>query len=399
MKKVLVILMAIAMLMLCSCSSGEETIIIGESNKVVDDAIDSTPAPPAEYEAEVEETERPRWQETFVSETGINVVIDAEIVIPDVENFPVVAATPSRFSAEDAQKYAKLLFGDVPLYNYEMYGMTVPEESKLTKTDWTFQETETDSTLIVMNSKGGYLQISNNKTRGDAFLSYAAKPRTSAAYWTWPLAEKGDEGAQKAAEKAIAMAEALGIENAAAVGIYKGGSPDKPMYYIFLSRTVGGIAPAHKEDFFGTQAFEVDDAPMEDVAWPEEQIEMFVSGDEVIEINWRHTQQMGEVKNENVSILPLEDIKPIITKMLDAKLKEHEESFLFEGDSIVIDTVTLGVMRVRHNSKDGTENLYFPVWDAVGEIEGPSARTEFERISFLTVNAIDGSNIDRGLGY
>lgn len=62
-----------------------------------------------------------------------------------------------------------------------------------------------------------------------------------------------------------------------------------------------------------------------------------------------------------------------------------------------IDEIKLGLMRVKNQDSDGEYTLV-PVWDFYGSYsyseEGPN-----EPMSFLTINAMDGSIIDRGLGY
>mgnify|MGYP005831456645 FL=1 len=63
-----------------------------------------------------------------------------------------------------------------------------------------------------------------------------------------------------------------------------------------------------------------------------------------------------------------------------------------------IHEVKLGLMRItEQNSKD--TGLIIPVWDFMGTYEEKETFFDDTYTSLLTINAIDGSIIDRGLGY
>lgn len=81
-----------------------------------------------------------------------------------------------------------------------------------------------------------------------------------------------------------------------------------------------------------------------------------------------------------------------------------EEAFGDDAQkTVTISEVTLSMMRVAGLGEDNGY-YYLPVWDFIGYYgekmdtniteEHPSVRK-----SFLTLNAVDGSVIDRGLGY
>lgn len=58
----------------------------------------------------------------------------------------------------------------------------------------------------------------------------------------------------------------------------------------------------------------------------------------------------------------------------------------------------LGLMRIKErNSKD--TGLIIPVWDFMGTYTAEGILFDDDYISLLTINAIDGSIVDRGLGY
>ena len=70
-----------------------------------------------------------------------------------------------------------------------------------------------------------------------------------------------------------------------------------------------------------------------------------------------------------------------------------------------ISKAELGYMRVYDPGTDSRHGLLVPVWDFFGgfDIKGEEYESknsgEHSNQSFLTVNAVDGTVIDRGLGY
>ena len=72
-----------------------------------------------------------------------------------------------------------------------------------------------------------------------------------------------------------------------------------------------------------------------------------------------------------------------------------------------VSRVTLGYMRIYDPGTDARSGLLVPVWDFFGkqsqdiEYEGQAYSYEnaYPYNSFLTINALDGTVIDRGLGY
>ena len=82
---------------------------------------------------------------------------------------------------------------------------------------------------------------------------------------------------------------------------------------------------------------------------------------------------------------------------------------------LTIDKICLSYMQVRKDS-DLTRTYYIPVWDVIGTmhhvysddytpsnggflVDENGERIAYENCSVLTINAIDGSIVDRGLGY
>ena len=72
-----------------------------------------------------------------------------------------------------------------------------------------------------------------------------------------------------------------------------------------------------------------------------------------------------------------------------------------------IDRIVLGYARIYEPSTDAHTGIMIPVWDFFGSMtseseyngETESNTSKDPNESFLTINAVDGSIIDRNLGY
>lgn len=114
---------------------------------------------------------------------------------------------------------------------------------------------------------------------------------------------------------------------------------------------------------------------------------------------------VGETLFHNVKLLSFDEIMDIYNAEMISAYEPYLEKF--EQIDFNIDTITFGYARIYQPNVTEEEGVLVPVWDFFGE------RTTFpeeERIpytsdyvppakSLLTINAIDGSIIDRGLGY
>jgi hypothetical protein len=84
----------------------------------------------------------------------------------------------------------------------------------------------------------------------------------------------------------------------------------------------------------------------------------------------------------------------VYVKYADSRSFEKQDK-----STLNITKVKLGLMRVLEQNKD--TGLIIPVWDFFGSQtwEGQSYKNDDPSHSFLTINAIDGSIINREAGY
>ena len=128
-----------------------------------------------------------------------------------------------------------------------------------------------------------------------------------------------------------------------------------------------------------------------------EQINIMIDDSGIISFIWKNPTISTEIISENVAIKELNNIKEIF--------KQHIFYHQWYGDSdgrldIYIERVELSYfLQPVRNSIDVYRAI--PVWDFIGvrsKNGKEPTRNSFEN-TFLTINAIDGSIIDRSLGY
>lgn len=126
-----------------------------------------------------------------------------------------------------------------------------------------------------------------------------------------------------------------------------------------------------------------------------EYISLVVENGQIVYVDWSNHFECGECINENVPLLPFADIERVIK---NAIFTEH---FLDEGvnDTVRIVRIEFNMMRVRQ--KDAENTFYFlPVWDvlAYSTVWNDAEPAHFYS-AYVTINAIDGSRVDRTVGY
>ena len=172
-------------------------------------------------------------------------------------------------------------------------------------------------------------------------------------------------------------------------------------YAIYYTRTINGVPITQTMADGG--AWEDMDSTME--TWSYESLYFFVDKDGIESMSYSNPYTIGETKTENLNLLPFSEIMKTYEKMMvvtNADNMEYEKSRVYDVDRIV-----LGYARIYEPSTDPHTGLLVPVWDFFGsrKVEGDydgnsySDITDYPNWSFLTINAVDGSIIDRDLGY
>ena len=123
---------------------------------------------------------------------------------------------------------------------------------------------------------------------------------------------------------------------------------------------------------------------------------------EVISLQWNSPFTVLSTENENVPLLPFERIMEIFRRQVFMSV------YCDQGHPITyrITSIQLSYMRVQ--IRDSDDYYLLPVWDFTGYMiydwqmspgDMAVAQGHFHNMSILTINAVDGSILDRYLGY
>lgn len=168
-------------------------------------------------------------------------------------------------------------------------------------------------------------------------------------------------------------------------------------YGFHFTRTLDGIPVTYTHEVGGTLE------GADDVPWPYEELSLVYTKDGFASFNWRNPYEVEKTSEEYVFLLPFSEIQNVFQEMI---VKKYED-FFAQADVKVdfeINEVRLGYMRVmeKGNTK---EARMIPVWDFFGketlrypDMDEPYIM-DWPYESWLTINALDGTIIDRGLGY
>jgi hypothetical protein len=135
-------------------------------------------------------------------------------------------------------------------------------------------------------------------------------------------------------------------------------------------------------------------------SYPYERVFMLIDDSGILEFSWTSPMSVKSTVSSDTKILPFKNIMKRFEQQFPTRYALSDAKI--QSSAYNISRITLGLMRLQ--VKDSTsEYMMVPVWDFFGTLEqkGDSGTTVSDHTlqSFLTINAIDGSVIDRTLGY
>lgn len=152
------------------------------------------------------------------------------------------------------------------------------------------------------------------------------------------------------------------------------------------------------------------------VSWKLESIYLDVGKDGILSFNWTAPSTQPVVRQAESTLLPFEEIASIADAMLPEVIVGPKETPLTQLDQyngfetrmdVDITKVSLSLMRIR--DKGSLQGTIVPVWDFWGTSDWYDAEPNaygyqekgmnYEYRPMLTLNAVDGTVVDRQLGY
>ncbi|WP_160560132.1 DUF6034 family protein [Parablautia muri] len=242
-------------------------------------------------------------------------------------------------------------------------------------------------------------EVSAERSKGN-FTPVVAGDETGVDVEQFPIKELKDEAEKMMADMGFTEFTAAGDEffrtyawneELEALSEY-----NQDGYGLHFTRTLEGI-PVTYTNSEGT-AMENN----ADTSWPYEKLDIIFDTEGIADFKWSNPYSIEKLSDETVFLIPFSDIQGIFQEMIFKKYDDFLEASDVEL-SLEIDEVHLGYMRVmdKGNVMEGT---MIPVWDFFGSEticnhDGETYTNNAPYTSCLTINAIDGTIIDRDLGY
>lgn len=172
-------------------------------------------------------------------------------------------------------------------------------------------------------------------------------------------------------------------------------------YMLHYTRKLNGIPITYTDSMGGG----VEDMNSDMETWGYETLDFMVTKDGIGRALFINQYDIGEVRTENLNLMPFDKIMETYEKMMvikNADVLNYADSRIYH-----IDRIAFGYSRIYEPSTDSRSGLLVPVWDFFGEEETvynnegqlQTDRSTGQYDSILTINAVDGSVIDRELGY
>lgn len=171
------------------------------------------------------------------------------------------------------------------------------------------------------------------------------------------------------------------------------GKPERTYYVLTYMRYIDGafVNPGGIDKFYDNR----DNGIYTKKVWPTEKIEFRINDSGIVGFDYTAPLKITEVVVDKAAMKSFEDVCDIFKKM--SVVTNATEYSKVQLD---VERIALGYCQVSEPETFDT-GLLVPVWDFVGRkiyLDDLSMKNELNTI-LLTINAVDGSIIDRGLGY
>ena len=334
------------------------------------------------------------WQ----SSTGKTIItVDAAVEVPNVQRMMIVPASQRKFTIDDMRRVAEACFGDTS------YG-ALPDSLD---TFWrrVINSAPSDPTFGTVSA------LEENAAGRKALLCFVEYHDPEGKLWygqiqfegrglaRYQLIDLPTAGSVDPAcrERAVQIVQSIDAQFGLAYeGLIKGYAYDAAereghgSMFLF-TRTVEGVTVAwtNRE----CQAYDnFQDTYNRKI--PYETITVIIDQDDgAVWLQWNAPHTMDIASGQPAALLSFDQIMSVAAQLLPLKYQYGEINLAYrnqEANRLAVGRIALSYSRVQDRNNP-TGFLMVPVWDFFNA-EDPAE-------SFLTINAVDGTVIDRGFGY
>ena len=347
-------------------------------------------------------------QGTYQSPTGRTTVsLDAQVVVPQVAAMPMVEVFPRLFEPAEARALADLMMGENQ-WEAWVQGPSGPERDSSLEPDYQATSYDTGSNHVIsldskeLDAKGHALR---QVVCGYFILSTLPDlPHGNALEYRFKICNNQGRSLPSL-EEARALADPVVAQLFPGMHFH---SAD-PETFNLSDRCVQD----NNQGDYGHRLYyvrQIHAAPVTLVSQqgageafinlysrtlPYEKLFVDVGEDGIFQIKYKNPLRLGEVLQEAPALLPFDQILDIFAQVAPLKYAAHEKE---KNNGIQVSQVVLGYMHLQ--IKDQPERYQMvPVWDFMGSRTIGRERFDEANTALLTINATDGTVIDRDLGY
>lgn len=416
-----------ALLLVSACERTPDTAVVRQKGENIEKTYEEAEEPDAGERVSLRERlQAPQTYTAQFSKDQITVDCNAAVEIPEAESAGVWRVEQSELTGEAVQTFLEV-FAEGELYDWE--GKTPVTGEELFRT----LEEERRASALVRGEDGALFTVSMKASEQFPYemkLQRTENPKEELPYSWLELKLAGEnaisgEEAQTLAgislDEALVLAgeklEGLGIPQMQVSGtelaVHRSGGGDgsdagidDAGWMLHCTRSLDGIPVTFEEKEGGSvegKAYEDVDETI--LHWGYERVTLIVNEKGVVQASVSNLYTLGERQTENTGLLAFSEIEQIFRDMILIQNAQMEEDFL--GMDCRIGRVTFGYARIYEPRENGRSGLLVPVWDFFGSYttrtfqDGQTLENRIDREyqSLMTINAADGSVIDRTLGY
>lgn len=438
------VFLCIGTLLLTACQpTPEKEVVQNRKDGTLEQAIVATAAPTYAPDEKYEAPDK--WTEELEFR-GEKIYIDADIEVPDGDSFEVLTITTNEFTKEETIVLVHSLLGEkLEIREQERSYDELLEDLEIAQRGWFVEYDEEKNEIIWAPYEGQEERVKELKKLLaetspdesfvvlDSNLDYPVNTsliRTEdGERWYWNCVSQGfnlwksrsaivqeeslvllgdaypgEKGhaleitnitEEEAVETAKAFIAPLQRDELQIAEIEKARLLDNNSYetlstgyYITIVGNPANTIPCLYRTYSGNPAlyFTEDSEAEYGVRWVQEEISMFVSEKGVEEFSWSYRKKVVDVANENVQILPFEQIQERIRTLLEYGVSEGT------NDPIYITRIVLG-SAIQQVADQGSEAFMVPAWMVFSTTE--SARQFGLDDSLMILSALDGSYISQ----
>ncbi|MBR3428527.1 MAG: hypothetical protein IKG87_00360 [Clostridia bacterium] len=333
------------------------------------------------------------YQHTFDSPSGqSHIFVDAEVVVPDVEKislYRVAACTVPESFVDKVLDY----FG---IQDFSAVQSAVSNPAGLVSVDNSFWEfTEPETGMIVLTRT---MLTSLEDRTVETIFEYSLSSENTGRLFS------SESEAWEIADNAVAELFPDHICYSTDSGIYSavyedesGTFAENDVCRFYYARLIDHIPAAHTFNYIINLDYEsMSGEDSYSLEMPYELLYVDVGAAGICRIVWENPFQIGEKLTERCALLPFDRIISIFSTAASLSIAGCESRLTVNNMSI--DRIELNYM-VLQDKNNPLEYILTPVWDFFGSRTTDYGEFAYTDYSLCTINATDGTVIDRKYGY